>query len=376
MRQHSNLSPSSAQTWARCPGSIRQQEGITEHKTEYSSEGDVAHELAEMSLIEEVTDCTELADTAKWRYPEVNVTQEMIDSVNDYIKRVYKERRNGELVVEHQISYDEVIPGGYGYCDALVVGRNRIKVIDFKYGKGIRVHPDNNYQLLLYGLGAYLEYSSIMKINAVDLLICQPRMGNWPKWTISPAKLMKFSRWIAERAADTEDPDAPLVPGAVQCQFCKAKHGCPGRAKAALELAQVRKASVELPSAEVLTSEQLSYVLKRLPEFKKWANDIQNYALDQMKQGLDIPGFKLVEGRSRTVFLPEAEQYLKEYIPDEQLYETKMIGITKIRSLLGKSAREILDQCTRREPGAPTMTQADDIRPEFNSVKQDFGELE
>lgn len=47
---HARLSPSSAERWMTCPGSVKLAEGIEDKGSSYAAEGTAAHELAEHIL--------------------------------------------------------------------------------------------------------------------------------------------------------------------------------------------------------------------------------------------------------------------------------------------------------------------------------------
>jgi len=47
---HARLSPSSAERWMTCPGSVKLAEGIEDTGSSYAAEGTAAHEMAERIL--------------------------------------------------------------------------------------------------------------------------------------------------------------------------------------------------------------------------------------------------------------------------------------------------------------------------------------
>ena len=53
-----------------------------------------------------------------------------------------------------------------------------IEVIDFKGGRGVRVDANRNSQLMLYALGALLEFDPLYDIHHVRMTIVQPRLNN------------------------------------------------------------------------------------------------------------------------------------------------------------------------------------------------------
>ncbi len=47
---HARLSPSAAERWMTCPGSVKLSEAIQDRESQYAAEGTAAHELAEHIL--------------------------------------------------------------------------------------------------------------------------------------------------------------------------------------------------------------------------------------------------------------------------------------------------------------------------------------
>ena len=56
-RAHAVLSASKAKQWLNCTPSARLQEGVQEGRSSYATEGEVAHELAEIKLRQRVLPC-------------------------------------------------------------------------------------------------------------------------------------------------------------------------------------------------------------------------------------------------------------------------------------------------------------------------------
>ena len=78
-------------------------------------------------------------------------------------------------------------------------------VTDYKHGKGVPVSAENNPQLMLYGLGALMEYETVYDIKTVRLAIVQPRAGGVNEYSITRDALIDWGvftvRPIAEKAA-------------------------------------------------------------------------------------------------------------------------------------------------------------------------------
>ena len=64
-------------------------------------------------------------------------------------------------------------------------------------------------------------------------------------------------------------------------------------------------AKYDFKPPDLLTDQEISIVLSQCDELIRWANDVKEYALDYMMKGNEIPGFKIVEGRSNRKYLDE-----------------------------------------------------------------------
>ena len=82
------------------------------------------------------------------------------------------------IMVEHRLDYSEYVPEGFGTGDLVIVADGVIEVIDFKSGRGVRVDAHRNSQLMLYALGALLEFDPLYDIHHVRMTIVQPRLNN------------------------------------------------------------------------------------------------------------------------------------------------------------------------------------------------------
>lgn len=106
-----------------------------------------------------------------------------------------------------------------------------------------------------------------------------------------------------------------------------------------------------------------------------WAADVKEYALQQAVSGTAFPGWKLVEGRSNRKYTSEAAVATAVEGAGFNPYEKKLLGITAMQKLLGKSRfEELLTPYIEKPQGRPTLVRSSDKRPEWNTAKNDFME--
>ena len=154
------------------------------------------------------------------------------------------------------------------------------------------------------------------------------------------------------------------------CGFCKAKHDCRARADANLELARF---DFKLPP--LLTDEEVEEILTRVDDLVAWATDIKEYALQQAISGKEWNGWKLVEGRSNRKYTNETA--VADVVSNAGFdpYDHKVLGVTAMQKLLGKSRfDELLTAYIEKPQGKPTLVPESDKRPVMNTAKNDFME--
>ena len=154
------------------------------------------------------------------------------------------------------------------------------------------------------------------------------------------------------------------------CRFCKAKAECRERAEANLALAQY-----DFEEPPLLTDEEIAGILDKVDALTAWAADVKEYALQQAVSGTAFPGWKLVEGRSNRKYTSEAAVAAAVEGAGFDPYEKKLLGITAMQKLLGKSRfEELLAPYIEKPQGRPTLVRSSDKRPEWNTAKNDFME--
>lgn len=170
----------------------------------------------------------------------------------------------------------------------------------------------------------------IYDIDTVRMIIYQPRRDNVSVYTISKDNLLKWADEVLKPTADLAFAgDGNFLCGE-WCGFCKAKHDCRARAEANLELARY-----EFKLPPLLTDEDIEDILAKVDDLVAWAGDIKEYALQQAISGKEWAGWKLVEGRSNRKYTNETA--VIDAVECFDPYERKVLGVTAMQKLLGKS---------------------------------------
>lgn len=259
---------------------------------------------------------------------------------------------------------------GFGTGDCIIFSNNRVDVVDYKHGKGVKVEVVENPQLRIYGLAAASKrFLPDCSIDTVGMHICQPRNGGNSSWLSAKADLEDWGNYVLMPAARKAFvayltpkellPDSELCAGE-HCKFCKAKAVCRTRGEAVAVEVFGKK------NAHTYRDDELSEICKRAKAYIDWANDVQSYCLKRAMEGDPVPGFKVVHGRgSRTFRDPDtAIQALQMlgYDP-EQFYERKPLTVAQAEKIVGKKTFSMLGETLfSTMPGKPTLVPDTDSR--------------
>ncbi|HET8881959.1 MAG TPA: DUF2800 domain-containing protein [Solimonas sp.] len=311
-RAHSRIGASSLYRWGKCPGSVRESEGMPNQSSVHAAEGTVAHGVAEIMLRRELLgDETQALPAVGSKQTvdghEIEITQEMIDFVRVYADAVTQVagKPGALLYVECKFDLSSIHPGMFGTADAVVwvPSERKLVVFDLKYGAGIAVEAEDNQQLQFYAVGALLKTGA--KVDTVEIVIAQPRArhedGAIRPWSTTPLDLVEFAGDLRLKAQATEDPDAPLLAGA-WCRFCPAAgKPCPKLREQVAEIAASSFQPVVLADADAVVPkydpEALNSALRGLPQLKAYIDRVERFAFFEALQGRGSPGHKLVAKR-------------------------------------------------------------------------------
>ncbi len=369
---HALLSASASHRWLNCPPSARLCADKEDTASEYALQGTEAHSLCEHKL--KVLLGLETQD------PTASLTfydEEMEGCTNDYaeyclsvIEKAKENCKDPIVLIEQRLDFSEYVPGGFGTGDCIVAADGTLHIIDFKYGKGVEVSAEDNSQMMCYALGALNLFDSLYDISKIDMTIFQPRRENVSTYTMPKDALYKWADEILKPTAQLAYNGKGEFKAGEHCRFCKVKATCRKRAEYNLELA---KYDFEVP--DTLENIEISAILTKADELISWVEDVKEYALRRALCGVKFDGFKVVEGRSNRKYTDEnavADAVIKA---GKDPYEKKLLGITAMTKLLGKTKFEnLLSELIEKPQGKPTLVPITDKRKEINTANEDFKE--
>ena len=349
---HAKLSPSAAERWMTCPGSVVLSEGMPEKSSAFAEEGTQAHEVAENLL-------SAVAHAA-------DVSAEMLAHLAVYVDHVTG--LGGERHVEQRVHVNDAI---YGTADAVVwqPDASMLHIVDLKYGAGVAVEVVDNLQLKIYALATLLTFK--YPATQVTATIVQPRCphsdGPVRSVTYDVVELLDFHADLVDaadlvRQASKEsqrDSEIWLTPSEKGCRWCLAAPKCPALKSKAQTLAK-QVFAPGLPYDPKALSETLDF----LPILEGWIKNTREFAYTEAERGNDIPQWKLVEKRATRKWRDEAVVAKDVRLLGLELYEVPSLkSPAAIEKLLPKEKRDVLDELCVKESSGHTLVHESDKRP-------------
>jgi hypothetical protein len=368
-RAHAVLSASASHRWLTCTPSVRLEEQFPDSTSTFAEEGTLAHEIAELKLRKYFTEpmSQKAFNTRLNKMKKHELYQEEMlkhtDTYLEYLQGISLRLSAAPYVaVEKRIDYSSYAPEGFGTVDCLIVGGDTLYVTDFKYGKGVPVSADDNSQMKLYALGAYLEYCFLYPISQIHLAIIQPRLNSISEFALSLEDLLAWGEEIKPIAQKAFTGEGEHVPGE-HCKFCRAKAQCRARAEQFSALADF--VSLKPP---LLTNEEVGQMLEKGQHVEEWVKSLKEYALAECLKGNEIAGWKAVEGRGSRSYVDQDQAFahLKQNGVDEALlFERVPLTVAKVEKVLKKqefTALLVEPGHVVKSTGKPTLAPMKDKR--------------
>ena len=369
---HAILSASSSERWLNCPPSARLCEAYEDKGSDYAAEGTDAHALCEYRLKQALgIPAEDPIENLSWYNEEM---EECAAGYAAYVVELLETAKqicaDPVVMIEQRVDFSRWVQEGFGTADCILIADGVLNIVDYKHGKGVEVSAVANPQMQLYALGALEIFDSIYDIDTVRMTIFQPRKSNISVDQMDKADLYEWADTeLTQKAQLAYEGQGDFSCGE-WCRFCKAKAECRERAEANLALARY-----EFQSPALLDDEEIADILGKVDALTAWASDVKEYALQQAVSGKEWSGWKLVEGRSNRKYTSEAAVAAAVKGAGFDPYERKVLGVTAMQKLLGKTRfEELLAPYIEKPQGKPTLVPESDKRPAMNNAKTDFME--
>ena len=370
--KHAVLSASSSERWLNCPPSARLCEAYEDKGSDYAAEGTDAHALCEFRLKQALgIPADDPIENLTWYNEEMeDCAAGYAAYVSELLETAKQTCADPVILIEQRVDFSRWVQDGFGTADCIVIADGVLNICDYKNGQGCLVLADRNPQMMLYALGALEIFDGIYDIDTVRMTIYQPRKSNISVYEMDKADLYEWANSELTQKAQLAYEGQGSFSCGEWCRFCKAKAECRERAEANLALARY-----EFQTPALLADEEIADILGKVDALTAWASDVKEYALQQAISGTAFPGWKLVEGRSNRKYTSEAAVAAAVEGAGFNPYEKKLLGITAMQKLLGKSRfEELLAPYIEKPQGRPTLVRSSDKRPEWNTAKNDFME--
>lgn len=436
--EHARLAPSNHR-WPHCAGSVREEERYPDIAGEAAIDGTGSHVLLELCMKNNVDAANFLDQVIGVNHPYKpngwHVMQDRVDRVQmalDYIKRRKVELKKQFPDCQIQVfSETKADPGGAfgrddwnGTCDITFIVKQVtlnqvyfVEVADYKDGRGY-VSEKNNSQLISYLFGQMRHYigsgeNKVAPFNAENIPNCrmtiiQPKTDPVIRYVcstryedmMSTQAVVMFAEDLAQAAARTDNPDAPLTPGK-HCQWCKAnpKRGghCTAESNQSIEVVNTMTTEIAnvngqslfeyigkaVADPKSLSEEQLADLLDAEPGIQNIFDKVREEIQERIKQKIDVPGYAMEPGKGSNEYAVDEDEVVKKLksarLKATDIYEKKLISpaqLMKHPKLKPEQKERLKEELIKYKPGKKTLKKV--ARAELlpkDSVEMMFGEV-
>lgn len=386
---HALLSASSSKQWLHCPPSVRLQESFPNESSVYAAEGTFAHEVCEYKVRKYLHERVTRPQSEEFYTEEIDqITDVYAEFVISIIEQMKRNGCEPLVLVEERVDYSHIAPSGFGTADMLIVGKDEdgnglLHICDFKTGQGVFVDADHNSQMMLYALGGLATYGYIYDIASVRMSIIQPRLDNISTFECSRKELEEWGESIRPIAKMAFEGKGEQHPGD-WCRFCRAKPVCKACADEALALCkeefldldagpfsdnQQESQEDEVPAFKqpgLIPVSELAKILPTLNRISSWIESVFAFVSSEaITHAVPIPGYKVVEGRSKRVFT-DTKAVVEKAVANgyTDLYKQQLITLTEFEKMMGKKQfHELLGEYVVKPPGKLALVPESDPRP-------------
>jgi hypothetical protein len=379
-RQHADAGPSSAKTWMLCPASVTLSRGKPRKGSTFAREGTAAHAVAELLIKGEP-----VPPTIEVEGEVITISDDMLDYVAPYVAFADMTEATADFfAVEQRVTLEAYFPMNqmpepvFGTADMIAYheASRKLTIVDFKYGKGVKVDAKNNAQGRTYALGAaaLLAAKGFPLLNEIEILIFQPRVNPDPsRETLSRVELVTwFENELKPAIERIGAGDTTETPG--ECLFCLRIGECRAAGRSAVEASRLAfdDGKVVAPETSSLTNEEIGDILTKAELIEKWIKGVRAEASSRIDAGQTVPGWKLAPKRAQRKWKDEeaaAQAFLKRGLTRLEVYETELrspAGMEKVLKAGGMTKEGIalvLKDLVVKESSGTTLVEDSDNRP-------------
>lgn len=365
MAAHSRIvGGSTAKRVIACPGSVALVDKMPpKPSSKYADEGTLLHDVMAKFLD---SDNAQFEDYLGMQYEDIELTEDLIDRKLRPALASFDELCAGqgmEYAVESVVDFGDFLPDVFGSADVLGRIGDRAYVVDWKFGDGVAVSAEENYQLMFYAAAAMRTKTTQWVFDGckdVELVIIQPPVMK--RWSTTVERIKRFEGELAAAVGVALKPDAPLAAGD-HCRWCAAKPLCPVMTGA---LDRVAKEKLDL-----MPVDQIAHYLDQLPMLENFIKELQQLAHGLIEEGKTIPGWKLVNKRATRQWVDEDKA--NDWMDENGIYplqEPKLITPAVAEKAAKKAKLNLPDDLVVAVSSGSTLAPEDDPRPSVVPISQ------
>lgn len=370
-KEHSDLiGGSSAGRVIACPGSVEMLRRTPKRPSSaYADEGTMLHEAITL-VINGTADISQLVEQ-KFTHLGHTLTQELADEMLvpalEHLDTIADILDDGELEIfcELKVHYDGI--EAFGTCDviATTTGGKYVLVLDWKFGRGVKVDIVDNKQTRFYAGAARERRPEMFKGREIMLAIVQPAIDDGFGYEIITNE--ELDEFVVEMRAGVQrvlDGDTTLNPGK-HCKWCSPI--CPARISGAQELLKrTKELDPQVPPNDLGELVAMAY------EAEEAAKAILQMAHEELEKGRGVTGYKLVAKRATRKWIDEAaaEKELRGLkLKVDDITERSLISPAQAEKLFKRKgwAFSAMDNHVEAKSSGTTMAPESDGRPAVKS---------
>lgn len=407
---HAKWSPSSAHRWMECPASMAEELNyVRVGASVFADEGTAAHTLLADCLIGRCDASSYMGrvipvvtlDEAgnEIARNEFTVDEEMASNIQVVVESVMARVKAGwTLLVEQRVDFSRSIgiDNQFGTADIILVSPDgkHVSVEDLKYGRGHKVYPQNNHQMLCYAVGVMETFDGLLgDFETFDMRVHQPRLNSetHTEQSYTKADIAEFAGKMRMAAFNNQnammlqnDGIKPLAshykPSYETCLWCKHKPNCEAHEKMVLD--EVKQDFVDLDKLQEAQEDltingpaipkphRLGQAFANLDMIEEWCRSVRAECERQVFAGMEVMGIdglplKLIEGRKGDRKWRDeqaAEAMLVGALPADKAYSPrKIISPSQAAKILDKKKTkaqwEQFETLITQSPGKPKVVE-------------------
>ncbi|MBP8231764.1 MAG: DUF2800 domain-containing protein [Rhizorhabdus sp.] len=385
--QHATLSPSSAHRRILCPGSLAASKGAPNESSIYAAEGTAYHDIAARALCYHKSCLDYVGRTFTADGYEFTITDEDAGHAQTYVDAI--RRLPGIQHYEMRLDTSPVVgvPGQGGTGDAVTLDLDHatVHVDDLKFGRGEIVNAQGNAQLLEYGAAALMMFAEVAEWKYLRVAIHQPRVNHYSEWIYPIEEVLQWVRenqpieQQAYRLWESGSPDeirAAMAPSEKACRWCPIKGTCAARAEYMMAQFPIDHPTTILEMSDA----QLADARNKVADMQDWCSAVEAEALRRALAGVELPGWKLVDGKKgarKWTDAQHAEARLLAALKDAAYKPREIITPTEAEKRMKKAkalaAWEEIQCIIEQADGKKSLAPADDPRVAIAVTPVEFG---